>query len=109
MLAVAAGVFTPACAVPPRTELEPSDTTPKRAAKQSGKPVTNAPIPINQRFRSLDEYLAFREKGAAMDKAWYREIKPGLYQLETGNYRGPAIEKRLFTRAELMRKYGFAR
>ena len=108
MVALAAAALTPACAAPPRTEPDPSDTVQKPATEQL-KPVTNAPIPINQRFRTLDDYLAFREKGAAIDKAWYREIRPGVYQLETGNYRGPAIEKRIFTRAELMRKHGFTR
>lgn len=106
--AIAAAVLTPACAAPSRTQVEPSDTD-RGAAAEQAEPVTNAPNAVNQRFASLDEYLAFLERGAAMDKAWYREIRPGVYQLETGNYRGPPIEKRNFTREELMRKYGFAR
>lgn len=108
LLAVAAGVLTPACASPIRPA-EPADEAREPAARKPGKLVTNASIPINQQFRTLDEYLAFRKKRGAVDDAWYREIRPGVYQLESGNYRGPAAEKRTFTREELMRKYGFSR
>jgi hypothetical protein len=75
---------------------------------------SNAPNsrPINQRFRTLDEYLAFLAKGAAIDKPWYRQIRPGIYRLETTNYRSlqpdGSDEKRIFTRAELAKKFGFA-
>ena len=68
-------------------------------------------IPVNQRFRTLDDYLAFRKSRGAADGSWYREIRPGIYQLETGNYR-PADgggQKRIFTRAELAEKFGFDR
>lgn len=77
-------------------------------AQQSEKRVTKAP-PLNQRFATLDDYLAFRAKGAAIDKSWYREIRPGVYRLEKGLYRGPDTEQTIFTRAELMKKYGFNR
>ena len=63
----------------------------------------------NQRFDSLDAYLAHLEAMAPMDSSWYRPIKPGVYRLETGNLRGPYRGQRLFTRAELMRKFGFER
>lgn len=59
-------------------------------------------------FATLDDCLAFLEKGAAIDKAWYRKIGPDLYRLKTGNYRGAPIEKRIFTRAELAQRFGFA-
>lgn len=61
-------------------------------------------------FRSLDEYLAWlREHAAPVDRPWYREVWPGLYQLQTGNLRRPGRPARLFTRAELERKFGFRR
>lgn len=63
-------------------------------------------------FHTLDAYLAhLRDHAAPMDRSWYREVKPGLYRLETGNLRmldGEA-EPRLFTRAELERRFGFRR
>ena len=108
VLAVLAGAFTPACASPFRAEGEASDKAPS-AGKRTGTLVNDAHVPLNQRFQTLDEYLAFLEKRSAIDDAWYREIEPGLYRYETGNYRGPAAEKRLFTREELMRKFGFTR
>jgi hypothetical protein len=82
-------------------------------AKQAGieqeraAPVTNLPYARGRSFLTLDEYLAFRRKGGALDLPWYREVRPGLYQLETGNLR-PAGPERLFTREELERKFGFA-
>jgi hypothetical protein len=74
--------------------------------------VTNAQLPINQRFRSLDDYLAFLEKTQApIDKPWYREIRPGEYELQSGNFRslGSPAPKRVFTREELEKKFGFSR
>ena len=42
-------------------------------------------MPIHQRFKNLDEYLAFLERTQApVDGPWYRQIRPGLYELQTG-------------------------
>ena len=67
--------------------------------------------PVNERFPSLDAYLAYLEKRSHMDGPWYREIRPGVYQLQTGNLQLPdgAREPRTFTREELAKKFGFAR
>jgi hypothetical protein len=67
--------------------------------------------PINERFPSLEAYLAYLEKRAPMDGPWYRQVGPGLYELQTGNLRlsdGPRA-KRTFTREDLERRFGFAR
>lgn len=73
--------------------------------------MTNDPAPINQRFKTLDEYLLWLKQYAApTDRAWYKEIKPGVYELQTGNFRpleGTAAPQRIFTREELERKFGF--
>jgi hypothetical protein len=74
--------------------------------------VTDAQLPINQRFRSLDDYLAFLEKTQApIDKPWYREIRPGVYELQTGNFRSldERSPERVFTREQLEKKFGFSR
>ncbi len=71
--------------------------------------MANPSKPSTRRLRTLDEYLAYLAKGAAMDKAWYRQIRPGIYRLETGNYRGPPLGQRIFTRQELLKKFGFER
>ena len=68
-------------------------------------------LPINRRFRDLDAYLAYLEKQSHIDGAWYRQVRPGVYELQTGNLRLPdgAPRRRIFTREELEKKFGFAR
>jgi len=69
--------------------------------------------PINQRFRNLDEYLAYlRKHEGPVDGPWYLEVRPGVYVLQTGNLRilgADGQEKKVFTREELERKFGFAK
>ena len=66
-------------------------------------------VPLNQRFATLDEYLAFLERTQApVDGPWYREIRPGVYELQTGNLKLDVGDpKRVFTREELEQKFGF--
>lgn len=84
--------------------------SPHKDAAMAPAPVRPAPVRIAGReFRSLDEYLAhLRTYAAVVDRPWYREVKPGVYRLETGNLR-PRPEPRLFTREELERRFGFRR
>lgn len=72
--------------------------------------MTNEQAPINQRFRSLDDYLAWLERTQGpVDGPWYKQVRPGVYELQTGNFRplGGEPEKRTFTRAELAEMFGF--
>lgn len=72
--------------------------------------MTNEQAPINQRFASLDAYLAFLERTQGpIDGPWYKQVGPDVYELQTGNLHldGPDGEKRTFTRAELAKKFGF--
>ena len=75
--------------------------------------MTDQGLPINQRFQSLDAYLAWLEKTQApVDGAWYKQIRPGVYELETGNLRILGAEgeaKKTYTRDELERKFGFTK
>ncbi|MEO6434063.1 MAG: hypothetical protein ABIO29_08835 [Sphingomicrobium sp.] len=68
---------------------------------------------INQRFASLDDYLAWlRQNEAPVDGAWYEEVSPGVYELRAGGNLKldvPAGGQQRFTRAELERKFGFAK
>jgi hypothetical protein len=68
-------------------------------------------MPNRERFRTLEDYLAHLEMTQKpVDGPWYREIKPGVYELQTGNLRvlSEADEpKRIFTREELERELGF--
>ena len=47
-----------------------------------------------------------------VDGPWYKQVSPGVYELQTGNFRpldGDSGRKRRFTREELMQKFGFTR
>ena len=105
---LAIAVAAPSCGAPIKTDGQRSDSAYKPVVEEPEKPVTNKITRVSERFPTLDHYLAFLERRAAIDGAWYREIRPGVYRRETGNYHGPAAEKQLFTREELARKFGFA-
>lgn len=86
-------------------------TTDSNTAGNGEKDVTNDQVPINQRFRSLEDYLAHLERTQGpVDGPWYKQVGPGVYELQTGNLHLdlPGGEKRTFTREELARKFGFS-
>lgn len=91
---------------------EPNREWLARAQKQpagAGTPVDSLPDARGRTFRTLDDYLAYlRAYAAPIDRGWYREVRPGIYMLETGNLRVDG-EPRLFTREQLERKFGFRR
>lgn len=103
---VMAAIFfaAPAYSAPLKTDCEAASSNARVADDQPEKRVTS----VSQRFRTLDDYLAFLESRSVIDGHWYREMRPGIYRLEVGNYHGPEIEKRIFTREELLRKFGFS-
>jgi len=77
-----------------------------------GNSVTDTRLPINQRFPTLDDYLVFLERTQGpVDGPWYKEVSPGMYQLQTGNLHldVPGEEKRIYTRQELEKKFGFSK
>jgi hypothetical protein len=82
------------------------------SANNSGKKMTNEQAPINQRFTSLDEYLAHLQRTQGpVDGPWYRQVRPGVYELQTGNLHldVPGGEKQTFTREELAQQFGFSK
>ncbi len=107
-LSAALGMLTPACASPVERDRQPESPPEEAVGEHSEREVTGDSTSISQRYRTLDEYLAFLESRAAIDGHWYREIRPGVFRLETGNYHGPGSQKRIFTREELERKFGFS-
>ena len=79
-----------------------------------GNAVSDANIPISKRFGTLDEYLAHLElTQGPVDGPWYKQVSADMYELQTGNLKldgpGGADQKRLFTRQELERKFGFSK
>lgn len=99
-LALATALPRPAAAAPLK-ELSPPETAAPRGDT----------MPINERFPNLDAYLAYLERRSRMDGPWYRQVRPGVYELQTGNLRLADGEsrKRVFTREELEKKFGFSR
>lgn len=91
----------------------PSNGSGQPASKQVGKAMIDEKIPINKRFGSLDEYLAHLElTQGPVDGPWYKQVGPDMYELQTGNLKldqADGVEqKRLFTRQELEKKFGFS-
>lgn len=106
------GMLAPACGAPVRTP-DPGDKAAGQArGKAPGEIATTQSQKPSERFRNLDEYLAFLERTQApVDGAWYREVRPDVFVLQTGNLRilGDAPRAREFTRAELEKKFGFTK
>ncbi|MBC7985632.1 MAG: hypothetical protein H7X93_03035 [Sphingomonadaceae bacterium] len=72
------------------------------------QPARQLPFAHGRSFATLDEYLAHLERNAApIDQPWYREIRPGVYQLMTSMR--PQGEPAIYTREQLMERYGFQR
>jgi hypothetical protein len=81
----------------------------RMAQRENGdEGVRNLPSSFGRSFASLDEYLEhLRRYAGPVDQPWYREIRPGVYQLVTTMT--PAPEPRIYTREQLMREFGFTR
>ncbi|MCV0396060.1 MAG: hypothetical protein K5872_18075 [Rhizobiaceae bacterium] len=67
------------------------------------------PFARGQSFATLDEYLAHRRRLGTMDVPYYREVSPGRYRLEGGSPTPVPAPDRIWTREELLEKYGFER
>jgi hypothetical protein len=73
-----------------------------------GRPVRQLPDSFGRTFSSLDQYLDhLRRYAATVDKPWYREIRPGVYERVTTMV--PRREPEIYTRAQLMERFGFTR
>lgn len=81
-----------------------------RAPRSAGGPgVSGLPHAGGRTFRTLDAYLAYlKDYAGPTDRPWYREIRPGVFELQRGNLRDGA-PRRVYTREELERRFGFRR
>ena len=71
-----------------------------------GEGIANLPYAMGRRFRTLDEYLVHLKcRAAPIDLPWWREVRPGVYRYESTK---PGAPQQLATRAELIRRFGFA-
>ena len=91
------------------------DVAHRTASAAKGDSVSDQHLSISQRFATLDDYLLWlRKMEATADGAWYKEIRPGVYELQTGgNLKlddGSAVaQQRIFTRKELEKMFGFSK
>ena len=96
-----------------RGDVQKIDPSAQSASATGGTRVSDDQVPINQRFRTLDDYLLWLQQTAGpVDRPWYKQVGPGIYELQTaGNLHldVPSNEKRTFTREELEKKFGFSR
>jgi len=78
----------------------------QRSDSQDG--VQGLPSSFGKSFTTLDDYLEhLRNYAGPIDLPWYRENRPGAYELVTSIRPAPPAET--YTREQLMRKYGFTR
>jgi hypothetical protein len=75
-------------------------------SESNGGGVSGLPFSQGQSFATLDAYLAFLKKRGAYDVPWYREVRPGVYELVSR--RGPGAQPQTYTREELEKKFGFS-
>lgn len=84
------------------------ETARMEQGNNSADGVRNLPSSFGKSFATLDEYLEhLRRYAGPIDLPWYREIRPGVYELVTTMSPPPPL--RTFTREQLMREYGFSR
>lgn len=72
----------------------------------NGGPV-DLPFGQGQSFESLDAYLAHLEQLGTIGITWYRRLPDGTYEMI--RRRPPGTPPTVFTRQELLDRYGFVR
>jgi hypothetical protein len=103
--ATLAAIVAGGCA-PARSAVQPQEAVPVKQV-ESSRPggVANLPFARGRTFATLDEYLAYRRSLGATDVPWYREVRPGVYELVSRRPHG--AEPQTFTRQELLERFGF--
>ena len=116
-LGIMAGLPALACSEPPPPA--PARTNESAVAKMDeaskmdeagrGEGVADLPYARGRRFRTLDDYLAHLRQNGAIDLPWWREVAPGVYELQTSMRTLDGQRPERATREELMRRFGFTR
>lgn len=118
-LGVAASLVasTSACGTP-RNEAVGNDKISEETTMSSANEMPAPPggAPVSKKFATLDDYLAWlRDTHAPVDGPYYEEVSPGSYKLRTGNLRilptdgAEAPTEQTFSRAQLLKQFGFSR
>lgn len=77
------------------------------AGNGGGGPVPDLPFSSGQTFADLDAYLAHLQELGTMGIPWFRQLPDGRY-VEVRR-RPPGEEPEVFTRQELLDRFGFTR
>ena len=109
---VALAVLAAGCADRPAGAVDGARGTKERATMDQAADgeggVQGLPSSFGKSFTTLDQYLEhLRNYAGPIDLPWYREIRPGVYELVTSI--SPAPAPQTYTREQLMAKYGFTR
>ncbi len=78
-----------------------------KGPQDAGTGRSGLPYAGDRTFATLDEYLAYLEYLSTADRPHYRRVSPELYELVPGTPLAQPLEKRFFSRQELLEKYGF--
>ena len=106
LVLVPALAMSGACEASPLTR-DAAETSQTNRLQRGGN-VQSSDMQVARNFTDLDHYLKYLRKQSELDGSWYREIRPGVYELQLGNLRLDNDKRqRIFTREELERKYGF--
>ena len=111
-LMLAAGLAASASAAAGALDRE-SAAKEKYVEKNSPGGRRDLPFSHGRSFATLDGYLAhLRDHAGPIGQPWYREIRRGVYELVSSAR--PLVpeqeqETRLFTREQLMERFGFSR
>ena len=107
---VGTALLASSCGAAP-SNIQAADMDRQSALAAKGNSVDPNETSVSKKFRNLDEYLLHLQNvQGPVDGPWYREIRPGVYKLQTGNLEldetvpGPKL---IYTREELERKFGF--
>ena len=84
-------------------KVKPEDSPANSAPDSAG--VANLPFSRGRTFAHLNDYLAYLRSLGPQDVPFYAPVRPGVYELVT--LRPPGEAPRMFTRAQLLEKFGF--
>ena len=109
-LSLAVAALAGACSQPTAGAVAGAEQNKETAAMQDepDRPIGQLPSAHGRSFATLDEYLEhLRTRAGPVGQAWYRKVGTDSYELVTTLR--PAGEPQIFTREQLMRRFGFSR
>ena len=76
---------------------------------EMSQPVADLPYSQGMSFSTLDAYLAHLQRLSAQDRPYYEEVEPGRYRFRVGRrILGRAEDEHVYTREELLERFGFS-